>query len=206
MSNKRVNGILATAASLAVASLAVGTTSHALTPNQVKPDEALSVLESAPSINDDASSLEDVLGDLPIDVETLRFVGADGTAQYWAGKDDLGNICLIGSISTADSVSASTCTSVVDFYKYGVGLSATDGAKQVTFESYLLPDDVNADDLDLPANPLQATTSRSASAGDTNIVPVDPKSLDGREPVTITRENGHDFTFVPLVPMPEDAS
>ncbi len=183
-------------AGAAVVSLAAGTAAHAFTPNRVSVDNAISILQDPPG---SADVVPAVLSgyDLPVDMKSLRLLGEDETASYWTGTDKEGNVCLVGYISGGNEVTGTTCSTIVDFYKRGLGLSAKDGGQaRLEFEAYLLPDDVQINDLDAFSSDARPSKSHS---GRTSFVTVTPGSLSDLPPEELVRGNGQEFVFYPLV-------
>lgn len=132
------------------------------------------------------------LNDHNLAVDDLRSVGSDGTADYWiTGKDS--QVCLAGYIPGEDWVFASTCSTVSEFYRQGIGLELGKGEGSAT-EAYLLPADIDEGQIVLPRGASIFSTVESEGAV---LFSVDP-SGQRPEKTRVERENGIDFQLLPL--------
>ncbi|MFT0846582.1 hypothetical protein VR010_02370 [Actinomycetaceae bacterium L2_0104] len=129
---------------------------------------------------------------------SLRSLGSDGIADYWVARAGTSEVCLILSIPGEDAMSASTCTPLTSFYERGLSLSA--GASvddpSTAVEAYLLPADIQQEDLDISGT--QSDLQRNEAALEISLLSVVP-GQSGLTPTVIERENGPDFSFDPLV-------
>lgn len=140
------------------------------------------------------ATLDVDLAEHGIVVDNLRSVGSDGIADYWVSVVDDSQVCLVGYISGDNWVVASTCSTVSEFYRQGVGLELGQGENSGT-EAYLLPADIDAEQLGLPA---EASTFGTVKTEGAVLISVDPEG-PRPAPTEVERENGIVFQFLPLM-------
>lgn|SRR5690606_3185005 len=125
--------------------------------------------------------------------DSTRFLGSDGYAEYWVGRGNAGNVCLIMAVKGEAQVVASSCATITNFYRQGIGLVAGADPKEpaTSAEAYLLPADITSDDLGLG---MQARSS--AQATHDSLISLRPGSNEGVR--TIERHDGSSFRFAPV--------
>lgn len=129
--------------------------------------------------------------------ESLRWLGTDGLAEYWVAVENKRDVCLLAYIPGDDWVAASTCTSLADFYRSGLGLGLRQDQNDPAqaLEAYLLPRDIDPEQLGLS----QRADLGAGSLGEFRASLVSVSPLDSElTTAEVTRDNGVVFQFTPL--------
>src|SRR5690606_27488317 len=94
--------------------------------------------------------------------DSTRFLGSDGYAEYWVGRGNAGNVCLIMAVKGEAQVVAPSCATITNFYRRGIGVVAGAGPTEppTSAEAYLLPADITSDDR---GRGMQARSSAQAT-------------------------------------------
>lgn len=138
------------------------------------------------------------LSDLQVAPDSIRRIGSDGVADYWVGTNEANEVCLVAHIPHDQWVAGSTCVSIIDFYRSGVGLGLEKLAidQPTSIEAYLLPADIAYSEIGLRERDGVDSLRTEYQA---NLVSVEPYSSHADLNLELERENGVRFLFVPLV-------
>ncbi len=180
----------------AAAALLAGTSAGAFQNDgvDIDLDEILPISAAAQTERDRTlTGLNFDLSEHGLSVDALRSVGSDGIADYWVGVVDDTQVCIVGYIPGNDWVAASTCSTVSEFYRQGLGLGLGKGGDDGT-EAYLLPADIDPSQLRLPSAASPFGTAQAQGAVLFALDPTGPKPA----PTEVKRENGVSFHFAPL--------
>lgn len=160
-------------------------------------DESLPLATTTQSQQDRTPDIIE-LSDLQVAPDSIRRVGSDGIADYWVGSNEGNEVCLIAHIPKDNWVAGSTCVSIIDFYRSGVGLGLEKSNldQPISIEAYLLPADITQTEIGLRERDGVGSTNRDYRA---NLVSVEPSNSLADLTLEIERENGVRFQFVPLV-------
>lgn len=161
---------------------------------EIAVDEILPISASIQTDQDRALALLDAdLSEHHISVDALRSVGSDGVADYWIALEGTSKVCLLGYIPGDKWVAASTCSTVADFYRVGIGLGIGNSESR-DVQAYLLPGDILPEQLNLPAGVSLVNTVETGGA---TLVSFDPTATAPSE-YQVQRKNGVTFQFTPM--------
>lgn len=134
---------------------------------------------------------------------SMRLLKGEEEANFYVGRGEGGQICLVVEVLNENDVVASSCTSIVDFNSEGIALQvyAIDEEAGSVFDktAYYLPADVDISEIvsQVPDAGSEGGTVTSG-AESAHFLVVDSAETDDLTSVVVPRGNGGAFRFNPL--------